>query len=115
MMELIRLVIRLISHASVKDIGSLRMNVGDRVRFRSGSKAWKVHGLEPDTKGYVTEVYGNSDVVGAQMADVRFSGWPEPERGILVDDLEVVGSARDRHHFAAPAAQGKETRNGLIL
>jgi hypothetical protein len=99
----------------VKDIRVPRMNVGDCVRFRRGSKAWKIHGLEPDTKGYVTEVYGHSEVVGAQMADVRFSGWPEPERGILVDDLEVVGSARDRQEYAGPTGSGRRSAEPLDL
>ncbi|MFI5015327.1 MAG: hypothetical protein ACHQAY_23575 [Hyphomicrobiales bacterium] len=66
------------------------MKIGDHVRFRRQSRAWQGHGLEPDAKGYVTEIYGDPDVGEMCLADVMFSGWPEPERGIRIDELEIV-------------------------
>lgn len=67
------------------------MKIGDRVRFRKELRAWQRHGLEPDAKGYVAEIYGDPDARDRCIADVKFSGWPEPERGIRVEELEIVG------------------------
>jgi hypothetical protein len=66
------------------------MQVGDRVRFRDGSKAWKRLGIGPEPTGYVVEVYYDPDARSSHKADVKFPGAPEPERAINAEDLEVV-------------------------
>jgi len=66
------------------------MMVGDRVKFRRASKAWKYYGLEPDAKGCVVEVHRDAEARGGWRVDVRFPGTAEPERGIEIEELEVI-------------------------
>ena len=66
------------------------MKVGDRVKFRRGSTAWKQYGLEPDAKGYVVEIYRDPEARSECKVDAKFPGTHEPERGIDADELEVV-------------------------
>ena len=65
------------------------MKAGDRVRFRSGSTAWKPRGLNPDARGTALELY-RTPLRGDIMVDVRFGDESGIERGIPVADLEVV-------------------------
>ncbi|MFI5015754.1 MAG: hypothetical protein ACHQAY_25740 [Hyphomicrobiales bacterium] len=67
------------------------IKIGDRVRFRRGSRAWIFHGVEPDMRGNVVEVYADAHAKGAYKVDVSFSGLKELKRGIDVAELEVVG------------------------
>jgi hypothetical protein len=65
------------------------MRVGDRVRFRDGSRAWKSRGLDSAARGRVTDLY-RVPPLGEIKADVRFDAMTTPERGFAVEDLEVV-------------------------
>jgi hypothetical protein len=66
------------------------MNIGDRVKFRRESKAWMHYGLQPEARGFVVKIYRDPDARGGQKVDVRFPGPGEPERGIDIDELEVL-------------------------
>jgi hypothetical protein len=66
------------------------IKVGDRVRFRKESRAWKLYGVEPDAKGDVVEIYHEAEPHGRRMADVIFPGLQEPERGVPFEELEIV-------------------------
>jgi hypothetical protein len=66
------------------------MKVGDRVKFRRESKAWKSYGLEPDAKGYVVEIFQDPETRGGNRVDVRFPGTGEPEHGIDTEELEIL-------------------------
>jgi hypothetical protein len=66
------------------------MKVGDRVKFRRELKAWMHHGLEPEAKGHIVEIYHDPEAGGGHKVDVRFPGRREPERGIDSEELEVL-------------------------
>jgi hypothetical protein len=68
------------------------MKAGDRVRFRDGSRAWKSRGLDAAARGFVVDLY-RVPPFGEIKADVRFAAMTAPERGISVDDLEVLKEA----------------------
>jgi hypothetical protein len=68
------------------------MRVGDRVRFRDGSRAWRSRGLDAAVRGRVTELY-RVPPLGEIKADVRFDTMTAPERAIAVEDLEVLKDA----------------------
>lgn len=69
--------------------GGVEMKAGDRVRFRGGSRGWKSRGLDPAACGLVVDLY-RVPPFGEIKADVRFAATAAPERGISVDELEVV-------------------------
>ena len=69
--------------------GGVEMKAGDRVRFRGASRGWKSRGLDPAACGFVVDLY-RVPPFGEIKADVRFAPATAPERGILVDELEVV-------------------------
>ena len=50
----------------------------------------KFYRLEPGAKGYVVTVYYDAESFGQRKADVVFPGGQEPERGIPLDELEVI-------------------------
>ena len=66
------------------------MKTGDSVKFRRESKAWMHYGLEPGARGVVVKMYGDADARGGRKVDVSFPGVPEPERGIDIEELEVL-------------------------
>jgi hypothetical protein len=68
----------------------IEMKVGDRVRFRKESQAWKLYGVEPDAKGYVVAVYYDAEPYGRHKVDAIFPGLQEPERGVPFEELEIV-------------------------
>jgi hypothetical protein len=68
------------------------MRVGDRVRFRDDSRAWRSRGLDPAARGRVMELY-RVPPLGEIKADVRFDTMTAPERGLSVEDLEVLKDA----------------------
>jgi len=70
------------------------MKVGDRVKFRRGSKAWKQYGLEPDAKGYVVEIYHAPETRSGCKVDAKFPGTREPERGIDADEVSIPRQSR---------------------
>ncbi|SDR11683.1 hypothetical protein SAMN05444161_1696 [Rhizobiales bacterium GAS191] len=68
------------------------MKAGDRVRFRDGSRAWRSRSLDAAARGRVVDLY-RVPPLGEIKADVRFDSMTAPERGISVDDLEVLKDA----------------------
>jgi hypothetical protein len=66
------------------------MRVGDRVKFRMGSRAWIALGLPPDMRGEVVDTFRDPADRGVQTADVRFPDSDTPRRGIDSDELEVI-------------------------
>lgn len=66
------------------------MKAGDRVKFRAGTRAWKVRGLAADAEGFVVELY-RTPPKGAIKVDGKFDGSTQIERGIDVEDLVTVG------------------------
>ncbi|MFI5013101.1 MAG: hypothetical protein ACHQAY_12220 [Hyphomicrobiales bacterium] len=65
------------------------MRAGDRVKFRINSKAWKSCGLSPNAQGIVVDIY-RAAMRGYLKIDVRFDGTMRSERGIDIEEMEVV-------------------------
>lgn len=65
------------------------MKAGDRVRCRGGSRAWKSRGLDAEARGFVVDLY-RVPPFGEIKADVRFAQAAAPERGIAIEELEVI-------------------------
>ena len=63
------------------------MKVGDQVRFRATSKAWRSRGLDPRAKGIIMDLY-RAPVTGELKVDVRFGPDGVTELAIPVEDLE---------------------------
>jgi len=85
------------------------MKVGDRVRFRVGTKAGIFNGVEPEARGTVVEVYSNAQAKGAYKVDVSFAGSKEINRAIDVAELDIV-----RRGHGVPSKQHSARRFHLL-
>jgi hypothetical protein len=65
------------------------MKVGDQVRFRATSKAWRSRGLNPGAQGTVTDLY-RAPMTRELKVDVRFGPDGVTELAILVEDMERI-------------------------
>ena len=66
------------------------MKIGDRVKFRRGSRARITLRLQPNMRGEVVETFRDPADRGVQTADVRFPDSNTPRRGTDIDELEVI-------------------------
>jgi hypothetical protein len=65
------------------------MKVGDRVRFRTTSKAWRSRGLDPKAQGIVMDLH-RAPMSGELKVDVRFGPSTVTELAIPIEDVERV-------------------------
>ena len=65
------------------------MKVGDRVRFRATSKAWRSRDVDPSAHGIVMDLY-RAPMTGEWKIDVRFGPDAATQLAIPIEDMERV-------------------------